>query len=166
MLEADIPEVQLKLGKELTEFRDRRSENTGAATPLPLNDRPGRNEVLRSRRLERVVRAMSGQLALPITNEFLANFVRLSPCYFNRVLRDVTGIPSVQFHYVLRLDRGKRLLIGAKTIVANLEAHVGDRKIRIAFVSRFKELVGFATEGLPALRPAGLLGATYPSRWA
>jgi AraC family transcriptional regulator len=141
MLEANKLEVRLKLDKELVEFCDHCSDGNGVTPVSFLKDCPGKNRVVHSRRLERVVRAMSSQFDPPMTNEHLANIACLSPYHFNRVFRNVVGIPPIQFHYALRLERAKRLLINSELSITDICFEIGYNSLG-TFVSRFKELVG------------------------
>src|ERR1700757_4569409 len=62
-------------------------------------------------RFERVITAMNNRLDQPMTNTRLADIACLSPCHFNRLFRNMVGIPPIQFHYALRLKAAKRLLM-------------------------------------------------------
>jgi AraC-like DNA-binding protein len=100
-----------------------------------------RNHIFHVRRVERVIGYMSSCLEEPLTNEQMAAIACLSPCHFNRVFRNVTGIPPIQFHYALRLQRAKHLLIATERLITEICFDVGYNSLG-TFVTRFNRLVG------------------------
>lgn len=103
----------------------------------------GRNEVIYLQRFERVVTAMNRRLDQPMTNSNMADIACLSPCHFNRLFRHATGIPPIQFHYALRLDRAKRLLVSTDLSITEICFEVGYNSLG-TFTSRFNQLVGLS----------------------
>jgi AraC-like DNA-binding protein len=131
-----------------TEYLPRRryhceDPNGVAAATQSVRGTPSRNEVLYARRLERVIQTMISHLELPMTNEEMADIACLSPCHFNRVFRNITGIPPIQFYYALRLDRAKRLLVNTDRSITDICFEVGYNSLG-TFISRFNELVGLS----------------------
>jgi AraC-like DNA-binding protein len=103
----------------------------------------GRNELIYLQRFERVVTTMNRRLDQPLTNSNMADVACLSPCHFNRLFRHTTGIPPVQFHYALRLDRAKRLLMTTDLSITEICFEVGYNSLG-TFTSRFNQLVGLS----------------------
>jgi AraC family transcriptional regulator len=103
----------------------------------------GRNELIHVPRFERVIMAMNRRLDKPMTNSNMADIACLSPCHFNRLFHHATGIPPIQFHYALRLDRAKRLLVGTDLSITEICFEVGYNSLG-TFTSRFNQLVGLS----------------------
>jgi len=103
----------------------------------------GRNELIYLQRFERVVTAMNRRLDQPMTNSNMADIACLSPCHFNRLFRHATGIPPIQFHYALRLDHAKRLLMSSNLSITEICFEVGYNSLG-TFTSRFNQLVGLS----------------------
>lgn len=103
----------------------------------------GRSELIYLQRFERVVTAMNHRLDQPLTNSNMADIACLSPCHFNRLFRHATGIPPVQFHYALRLDYAKRLLMSTDLSITEICFEVGYNSLG-TFTSRFNQLVGLS----------------------
>jgi AraC family transcriptional regulator len=115
-----------------------------ALLPAPHRTRAvPRNYELHKRCVERVILAMSRQLDLPMSNREMADIAYLSPCHFNRVFHQVTGIPPSQFHGALRLQRAKQLLIATDLCVTEICFEVGYNSLG-TFITRFNELVGLS----------------------
>ncbi|MBR1147544.1 helix-turn-helix domain-containing protein [Bradyrhizobium sp. AUGA SZCCT0431] len=102
-----------------------------------------RNELQYVQRFERVVLAMKRSFDQPMTNRKMADIACLSPCHFNRLFHNATGIPPVQFHYALRLDHAKRLLVSTDLSVTEICFEVGYNSLG-TFISRFNQLVGIS----------------------
>lgn len=77
----------------------------------------------------------------PLTLEDLADLAGLSPFYFSRIFRDVTGIPPGEFATSIRFERAKELLLTTPASVTDICFEVGYGSLG-TFSSRFKELVG------------------------
>ena len=108
--------------------RDGRSRNNNCNN-MPGMRLPGggtgRRFERHARSVERVIRAMTGRLDRPMTNEEMAEIACFSPYHFNRIFRGLTGIPPIQFHYALRLERAKRLLATTDLGVTDICFEVG-----------------------------------------
>lgn len=110
----------------------------------------GRNDLIYAQRFERVVSAMNRRLDLPMSNSKMADIACLSPCHFNRLFRHATGIPPIQFHYALRLDRAKRLLVSTDLSITEICFEVGYNSLG-TFTSRFNQLVGLSPSAFRSL---------------
>jgi AraC family transcriptional regulator len=93
---------------------------------------------------------MNRRLDQPMTNSNMADIACLSPCHFNRLFRHATGIPPIQFHYALRLDRAKRLLVGTDLSITEICFEVGYNSLG-TFTSRFNQLVGLSPSAFRSL---------------
>jgi AraC family transcriptional regulator len=120
-----------------------RSHRPNAGLPAPYDAPICRNQDLHNRSVERVIRAMTSRLDVPLSNEDLADIACFSPCHFNRMFRRVTGIPPVQFHYALRLEKAKQLLVTTDLGITDICFEVGYSSLG-TFVTRFSELVGLS----------------------
>jgi AraC-like DNA-binding protein len=110
-----------------------------------LDDRAenGRNHGMHVRGVERVISAMMQCLDQPMNNNDMADVACQSPFHFNRVFHRLTGIPPVQFHYALRLQHAKRLLISTDLRITDICLEVGYSSLG-TFTSRFNALVGMS----------------------
>jgi AraC-like DNA-binding protein len=88
----------------------------------------------------------------------LADVAFMSPFHFNRVFRQVTGIPPSQFLYALRLETAKRLLLTSHFSVTDVCFEVGYNSLG-TFTTRFTQLVGMSPSLLR--RMAGDSGMNY-----
>jgi len=122
----------------------------GGAASVDFSNAARRNEVQHVQRLERVIAAMKRRLDRPMTNSNLADIACLSPCHFNRLFRNATGIPPIQFHYALRLDRAKRLLVTSDLSITEICFEVGYNSLG-TFTSRFNQLVGMSPSAFRSL---------------
>jgi AraC family transcriptional regulator len=93
--------------------------------------------------VERVIRAMRQHLDQPMTNKVMSSIACFSPYHFNRMFRNLTGIPPIQFHHALRLQRAKQLLATTDLCVTEICFEVGYNSLG-TFVTRFHELVGLS----------------------
>ena len=91
--------------------------------------------------VERVIRKIRCSFNEPLTLTDMARLAHLSPCYFDRTFRQITGIPPVQFLYALRIETAKRLLLTTSRSVIDVCYEVGYNSIG-TFTSRFTRLVG------------------------
>jgi AraC family transcriptional regulator len=105
------------------------------------NTHCGRNYDLHARNIGRVIQTMLQRLDVTMSNGEMADIACLSPCHFNRVFHQLTGIPPIRFHYALRLQRAKHLLISTDLSITNICFEIGYNSLG-SFVSRFNELVG------------------------
>src|SRR5215211_7874714 len=93
--------------------------------------------------VERVIKMMHDRLDEPLTLQEMSKQAYISPYHFNRIFRQVTGIPPNQFFYALRLEMAKRLLLTTKTNVTDVCFDVGYNSLG-TFIRRFTALVGLS----------------------
>jgi|SRR4051794_6945508 len=91
--------------------------------------------------VERVIRTMRDHLDEPLTLQEMSRIAYISPYHFNRIFRQITGIPPNQFFYALRLETAKRLLLTTNTNVTDVCFDVGYNSLG-TFIRRFTGLVG------------------------
>jgi AraC-like DNA-binding protein len=98
----------------------------------------------------------------------MAQVAYLSPFHFNRVFRQITGIPPTQFLYALRLEAAKRLLLTTHLRVTDVCFTVGYNSLG-TFSTRFTQLVGLSphhlrqlTEGSTMLTTAAIDESRQP----
>src|SRR5262249_12905496 len=97
--------------------------------------------------VERVILAMRERLDEPLSLEKLAEVAIISPYHFDRVFRQMTGIPPCQFLYALRIQEAKRLLLTTRLRVTDICFEVGYNSLG-TFITRFTQLVGLTPRGL------------------
>jgi AraC family transcriptional regulator len=93
--------------------------------------------------VERVILSLEGRLDESLTLSTIANFAFLSRFHFNRVFRQITGVPPCQFFYAMRLAEAKTLLLTTRFKVIDICYEVGYRSLG-TFTRRFTELVGIS----------------------
>lgn len=93
--------------------------------------------------VERVIRLMHDRLDEPLTLQEMSKKAYISPYHFNRIFRQITGIPPNQFFYALRLETAKRLLLTTNTNVTDVCFDVGYNSLG-TFIRRFTALVGLS----------------------
>jgi AraC-like DNA-binding protein len=93
--------------------------------------------------VERVIRMMHDRLDEPLTLQEMSRMAYISPYHFNRIFRQITGIPPNQFLYALRLETAKRLLLTTNTSVTDVCFDVGYNSLG-TFIRRFTGLVGLS----------------------
>ena len=93
--------------------------------------------------------ATSDRLDESLCLEEMAEIACISPCHFNRVFRQVTGIPPTQFLFALRLEMAKRLLVTTDLSVTDICFEVGYNSLG-TFISRFHQLVGLSPNAFRA----------------
>jgi AraC family transcriptional regulator len=118
----------------------------------------------RSTAVDKVIAAMRDRLDAPFALDEMAAIAYLSPFYFNRVFRQVTGVPPGRFHTALRMAAAKRLLLTTDQSVTEICLDVGYQSLG-TFTTHFRELVGVSPRELrrlaqdPPLRPSQVLAA-------
>lgn len=93
--------------------------------------------------VERVIRMMHNRLDESLTLQEMSRIAYISPYHFNRIFRQITGIPPNQFFYALRLETAKRLLLTTNTSVTDVCFDVGYNSLG-TFIRRFTGLVGLS----------------------
>jgi AraC-like DNA-binding protein len=104
----------------------------------------------RSLAVERVIAAMHERLDAPFELKEMARIAYLSPYYFNRVFRQLTGVPPRRFHMALRMAEAKRLLLTTDLSVTEICLDLGYQSLG-TFTTHFHELVGVSPRGLRRL---------------
>lgn len=97
--------------------------------------------------VERVIREMSSRLGEPLSLGDMAEIAILSPYHFNRVFRDVTGVPPQKFQAALRMETAKRLLLTTPISVTDLCFEVGYQSLG-TFTTHFTRYVGVSPRHL------------------
>lgn len=93
-----------------------------------------------TRMVERVIAAMRAETD-PLSLNDYAELAGLSPFYFNRIFRQIIGIPPGEFATSLRFERAKHLLLTTQASVTDICFEVGYESLG-TFSTRFKNLVG------------------------
>jgi AraC-like DNA-binding protein len=93
--------------------------------------------------VERVIQMMHDRLDGPLTLQEMSRIAYISPYHFNRIFRQITGIPPNQFLYAVRLEMAKRLLLTTDTSVTDVCFDVGYNSLG-TFIRRFTGLVGLS----------------------
>ncbi len=88
-----------------------------------------------------VVAVMWERLGETLTLQDMADMAHLSPYYFTRVFRAVTGIPPAEYLAALRVQEAKRLLLTTPESVTDVCLEVGYTGLG-TFTARFARLVG------------------------
>jgi AraC-like DNA-binding protein len=123
-----------------------------------------RSEVDRGVAVEKVIAAMHERIDRPFALEEMAGIAYLSPFYFNRVFRELTGVPPGRFHTALRIAAAKRLLLTSDLSVTEVCLEVGYQSLG-TFTTHFHGLVGVSPRELrrlasePWLAPAEMAEA-------
>lgn len=123
--------------------------------------------------VERVISMMHEHLDESLTLQEMSKIAYISPYHFNRIFRQITGIPPNQFFYALRLETAKRLLLTTDTNVTDVCFDVGYNSLG-TFIRRFTGLVGVSPSrfrslarhasdslSLPTASPADHVPATF-----
>jgi AraC family transcriptional regulator len=128
----------------------------------------------RIRAVRRVIAVMRERYAESLSLDELSGIAISSPFHFNRVFREVTGLPPGQFLAAIRLQVAKQLLLRTRRKVTNICFDVGYSSLGTfsahfaqyvgAPPSRFRRLVrtgpgGFAP-GPPAAVPIAVAGGS------
>jgi AraC family transcriptional regulator len=93
------------------------------------------------RDVQRVIERMHEEIEKSWTLQELADIALISPFHFNRVFRQITGVPPCRFLWMIRLSWAKRLLATTRLRVLDVCYRVGYNSLG-TFTRRFAELVG------------------------
>jgi AraC family transcriptional regulator len=110
-----------------------------AAVPT-VASRPSTVE-FQNKAIARVIEAMREQLSEPLSLDDLAEIAVMSPYHFDRMFRQIVGIPPCQFLGALRIQEAKRLLLTTQMSVTDVCFEVGYNSLG-TFITRFTQLVG------------------------
>ncbi|HEU4710332.1 MAG TPA: AraC family transcriptional regulator [Pyrinomonadaceae bacterium] len=108
--------------------------------------------------MERVILAMRQQPGHPFSLQELADIAIMSSSYFDRVFRDIVGVPPRLFLSALRLEAAKRLLLTTRLSVLDVCYEVGYGSLG-TFTTRFTDFVGVPPSRLRQVRKSGALSA-------
>lgn len=114
---------------------------TAKKAPCHIHDVRPATTAAHHEAVERVIRVMRDRLDEPLTLQEMSRIAYISPYHFNRIFRQITGIPPNQFFYALRLENAKRLLLTTDTNVTDVCFDVGYNSLG-TFIRRFTGLVG------------------------
>lgn len=112
--------------------------------------------------VERVIQTMHERLDEPLTLQEMSRIAYISPYHFNRIFRQITGIPPNQFLYALRLETAKRLLLMSSTSVTDVCFDVGYNSLG-TFIRRFTALVGVSPSRFRSLARHATPGLFMPT---
>jgi AraC family transcriptional regulator len=124
-----------------------------------------RSEVDRRDGVENVIRAMRERVDRPFTLEQMAGIAYLSPFYFNRVFRRLTGAPPRRFQTALRMAAAKRLLLTTDLSVTEVCLEIGYQSLG-TFTTQFHQLVGVSPRDLRRLASLPSLARAEMARLA
>ncbi len=121
-------------------------------------------ETYRYQAVQQAIGEMRERFMEPLTLNELSNITHLSPFYFNRVFRSITGISPSVFLAAIRLERAKKLLLHTNRSVTEICFDVGYNSMG-TFTYRFNLFVGippsrfrlFAQENLMQFKPQSLI---------
>jgi AraC family transcriptional regulator len=97
------------------------------------------------RAVERVVQALRRNPSSDLSLQAMASLALMSRFHFNRVFRQLTGVPPGYFHSALRLQEAKRLLLTTDLSVLDICFAVGYQSPG-TFNRRFTEMVGLSPQ--------------------
>src|SRR5260370_25122277 len=124
------------------------------------------------RAVERVISAMRRRLDENLSLKEMADIAYMSPFHFNRIFRQLTGVPPCQFLSALRLESARRLLRTTELKVTEICFEVGYTSLG-TFIRRFSDLLGASPRSLrrladrpPNVPAAGPAAEPRPSRAA
>ncbi|MEA2604480.1 MAG: AraC family transcriptional regulator [Acidobacteriota bacterium] len=97
------------------------------------------------RAVERVIQALRRNPSSDFSLQAMASLALMSRFHFNRVFRQLTGVPPGYFHSALRLQAAKRLLLTTDLSVLDVCFAVGYQSPG-TFNRRFNEMVGLSPQ--------------------
>ncbi|HZN07532.1 MAG TPA: AraC family transcriptional regulator [Pyrinomonadaceae bacterium] len=112
----------------------------------------------RTKAVERVIMAMRERPSHPFSLQELADIAIMSSSHFDRVFRDIVGVPPRQFLSALRLEAAKHLLLTTPLNVIDICYEVGYDSLG-TFTTRFTDFVGVPPTSLRQMRKSGALSA-------
>jgi AraC family transcriptional regulator len=116
-----------------------------------------------ARAVERVIDVLRERFSEPLSLDDMARIAISSPFHFNRVFRQVTGLPPGRFLSALRLEAAKRLLLTTRFSVTSICFMVGYNSLG-TFTTHFTEDVGTPPNRLRRLQGKGRAGSSGATR--
>ncbi|HEX6036594.1 AraC family transcriptional regulator [Longimicrobium sp.] len=123
----------------------------GPRVPPPCRERTAAS---RRRSVEEAIGAMRERLGEPLSLPAIARTAASSPYHFDRVFRQVTGMPPFRFLAALRLDAARRLLLTTPYSATSICFEVGYSSVG-SFTRQFAEAVGMPPARLRGFAAAG-----------
>jgi AraC-like DNA-binding protein len=122
-----------------------RERHAASLSRLPRTAASGRSDTVSAHRIavERVIARMRQHLDAPPSLQGMADLANISPFHFDRVFREITGIPPRAFLSALRLGAAKRLLASTARSVTDICFDLGYSSLG-SFVARFGQFVGLS----------------------
>lgn len=108
-----------------------------------IHEDPQLTETYRYQAVKHAIAEMRKRFVEPLTLQELSRITHLSPFYFNRVFRSVTGVSPSVFLAAIRLERAKKLLLHTERSVTEICFDVGYNSMG-TFAYRFNMFVGMA----------------------
>lgn len=137
--------------------------STVCAPPAaPPSTGPGcrdRTTASRRRSVETAIGTMREQLSEPLSLRTIARAAATSPYHFDRIFRQVTGVPPFRFLTALRLDTARHLLLTTRFSATAICFEVGYNSVG-SFTRQFAESVGMPPHRLRCFAAAGGGAAT------
>jgi AraC family transcriptional regulator len=99
------------------------------------------------RAVERVITAARDRLCEPLSLNDMARIAYVSPFHFNRVFRQITGLPPSKFVGSMRLEMAKRMLLTTTRSVTDICYDVGYNSPG-TFTTRFTRHIGLGPRQL------------------
>jgi AraC family transcriptional regulator len=124
-----------------------------AAAPRTRGCQP-RTLASRRRSVEAAITAMRQRLGEPLSLHAIARTAASSPYHFDRIFRDVTGMPPFRYLAALRLDAARRLLLTTPFSATSICFEVGYNSVG-SFTRQFSEAVGLPPQRLRQFASAG-----------
>jgi|SRR5215216_1000097 len=109
-----------------------------------------RSAIDRNVAVDKVIAAMRERIDQSFSLDEMGRIAYLSPFYFNRVFRQLTGVPPRRFHTALRIAAAKRLLLTTDLTVTEVCLEIGYQSLG-TFTTHFHELVGVSPRTLRRL---------------
>ncbi len=129
-----------------TAIRSNGSTSHPATTKISVKIRdvePDSTAQTHQQAIERALLLMRGRFKDGLTLDDMAAHACMSPYHFNRIFREVVGLPPGQFLSALRIEAAKRLLLETEASTLEVCYEVGYNSLG-SFTSRFTQLVGLA----------------------
>ena len=124
------------------------------APPAPAPGCRDRTAASRLRSVEGAIGAMRERLAEPLSLRAIARTAAASPYHFDRIFREVTGVPPFRFLAALRLDAARHLLLTTRFSATAICFEVGYNSVG-SFTRQFSESVGMPPHRLRRFAAAG-----------